>query len=88
LSNFERKLRKAMSDEHPDMEEMTWRMDVAEEKMQTVFEVVFDISQYDAEILIECWEDATSGDTTAIYSLMGEMKKLVDVLKEEVGYID
>lgn len=77
-----------MSDDHPDMEELSWRLDMAEEKMQTVYEVVFDITEYDAEILINCWEDATSGDTTAVYSLMGEIKKLIDVLKEETGYID
>ena len=77
-----------MSDDHPDIEELSWRLDMAEEKMQTVYEVVFDITEYDAEILINCWEDATSGDTTAVYSLMGEIKKLIDVLKEETGYID
>jgi hypothetical protein len=77
-----------MSDDHPDMIEMNWRLDVAEEKMHTVYEIMFDITEYDAEILINCWEDATSGDTHAIYSLMGEIKKLIDVLKEEVGYID
>lgn len=77
-----------MSDEHPDMEELNWRLDMAEEKMNTIYEVVFDITEYDAEILINCWEDATSGDTSAVYSLMSEMKKLIDVLKEETGYID
>jgi len=77
-----------MSDEHPDMEEIKWRLDIAEEKMNTVYEIVFDITEYDADILINCWEDATSGDTTAVYSLMGEIKKLIDVLKEEIGYID
>ena len=81
-------MRKAMSAEHPDMEEIRWRLDIAEEKMNTVYEIVFDITEYDADILINCWEDATSGDTTAVYSLMGEIKKLIDVLKEEIGYID
>lgn len=77
-----------MSAEHPDMEEIRWRLDIAEKKMSTVYEIVFEMTEYDADILINCWEDATSGDTNAVYSLMGEIKKLIDVLKEEIGYID
>lgn len=73
-----------MSDEHPDMEELDFRLELAAEKMNTIFEVLFEISVYDAELLLNLWDDATAGDTEAVYALMGEVKKLVDVLREEL----
>jgi hypothetical protein len=73
-----------MSDEHPDMEELDFRLEMAAEKMSTIFEVMFEISIYDAELLLNLWDDATAGDTEAVYALMGEVKKLIDVLREEI----
>jgi len=72
-----------MSDDHPDIEELEYRLDMAAEKMSTIYEVVFEISQYDAELMLDLWDDAMRGDTEAVYGLMGEIKKLIDVLKEE-----
>lgn len=71
-------------DDHPDYREINFQLNLAAEKMHTIFEVMFEITEYDAEMLIELWEDATNGDVNAVYSLMEEIKKLIDVLREEV----
>jgi hypothetical protein len=68
-------------DEIADIGEM---LDVAQHKIENGYEIGFQISEYDAELLVSCWEDATSGDTTAVYMLMAEMGKLIEVLKEVV----
>lgn len=73
-----------MSDDNPEIEEIDFQLEIAAEKMNTIFEVVFEISEYDAEMLLNLWDDATLGDTDAVYALMGEVKKLIDVLREEV----
>jgi len=73
-----------MSDDNPEIEELDFQLEIAAEKMNTIFEVVFEISEYDAEMLLNLWDDATLGDTDAVYALMGEVKKLIDVLREEV----
>lgn len=73
-----------MSDDNPEIEELDFQLELAAEKMNTIFEVVFEISEYDAEMLLNLWDDATLGDTEAVYALMGEVKKLIDVLREEV----
>jgi len=73
-----------MSDDNPEIEELDFQLELAAEKMNTIFEVVFEISEYDAEMLLNLWDDATLGDTDAVYALMGEVKKLIDVLREEV----
>tara|TARA_S200002703_G_scaffold159693_1_gene174133 strand:- start:5090 stop:5320 length:231 start_codon:yes stop_codon:yes gene_type:complete len=73
-----------MSDDNPEIEELDFQLELAAEKMNTIFEVVFEISEYDAEMLLNLWDDATLGDLDAVYALMGEVKKLIDVLREEV----
>lgn len=75
-----------MSSNHPDYNDIERMLNIAAEKMNTTFEVVFQITEYDAEQLIACWDDANSGDTTAVYALMSEIRKLVEVLKEEMSY--
>lgn len=59
-------------------------LDVAQHKIENGYEIAFQISEYDAELLVSCWEDATSGDTAAVYMLMAEMGKLIQVLQEVV----
>jgi len=59
-------------------------LDIAHRKLENGFEIGFEISQYDAELLIDCWDDATSGDTTAVYMLMAEMGKLIEALHEVI----
>ena len=73
-----------MSDDNPEIEELDYQLELAAEKMNTIFEVVFEISEYDAEMLLNLWDDATLGDTDAVYALMGEVKKLIDVLRLEL----
>jgi hypothetical protein len=46
--------------------------------------VAFEISRYDAEMLLDMWEDASNGDVEAVYMLMAEMGKLVGVLQEQM----
>jgi hypothetical protein len=72
-----------MSD-HPDENEINEMLELAAHKINTVYEVVFEISQYDAEILVDCWDDASNGDTEAVYKLMNEMSKLIGVLQEQM----
>lgn len=59
-------------------------LDVAQHKIENGYEIAFQISEYDAELLVSCWEDAISGDTAAVYMLMAEMGKLIQVLQEVV----
>lgn len=59
-------------------------LDVAQHKIENGYEIAFQISEYDAELLVSCWDDATSGDTAAVYMLMAEMGKLIQVLQEVV----
>jgi hypothetical protein len=73
-----------MSDDNPEIEELDYQLEIAADKMNTIFEVVFEISEYDAEMLLNLWDDATAGDTQAVYALMGEIKKLIDVLQLEL----
>jgi hypothetical protein len=73
-----------MSDDNPEIEELDYQLELAAEKMNTIFEVVFEISEYDAELLLNLWDDATLGDSDAVYALMGEVKKLIDVLRLEL----
>ncbi len=73
-----------MSDDNPEIEELDYQLEIAAEKMNTIFEVVFEISEYDAEMMLTLWDDATQGDTDAVYALMGEVKKLIDVLRSEL----
>lgn len=73
-----------MSDDNPEIEELDYQLELAAEKMNTIFEVVFEISEYDAELLLKLWDDATLGDSDAVYALMGEVKKLIDVLRLEL----
>lgn len=72
-----------MSD-HPDENEINEMLEVAAHKINTIYEVVFEVSQFDAELLVDCWRDATSGDTEAVYKLMSEMGKLIGVLQEQM----
>jgi hypothetical protein len=73
-----------MSDDNPEIEELDYQLEIAADKMNTIFEVMFEISEYDAELLLKLWDDATAGDTQAVYALMGEIKKLIDVLQLEL----
>ena len=73
-----------MMDDHPDAEEIGRILDEAERKLDTIFEVVFAVSQYDAEVLIKCWSRAMHGDHVAVAMLMAEIEKLVDILTEEI----
>ena len=70
--------------EHPEEEEINNMLNLAAEKIGTLYEVAFEITRYDAELLIDYWSDATSGDVDAVYALMTEMGKLVEVLKEQI----
>lgn len=70
-------------DNHPEAEEIGRMLDAAEEKLNQGYEVTFEISQYDAELLVGYWEKASQGDTDAVYLLMAEMGKLVAVLQDE-----
>lgn len=67
-----------------ELDEIGRMLDIAHRKLENGFEIGFEISQYDAELLIDCWEDATEGDTTAVYMLMAEMGKLIAVLKDAI----
>lgn len=71
-------------DEHPDAEEINRMLDAAQQKLDQGFEVTFAISQYDAEILIDCWKNAQEGDNIAVAMLLLEMGKLVAILTEEI----
>ena len=71
-------------DEHPDADEIEQMLEEAQHKLDTAFEVVFHISMYDAELLVQCWEDAQEGDTTAVAMLLAEMSKLITILTEEL----
>ena len=70
--------------EHPEEEEINNMLNLAAEKIGTLYEVAFEITRYDAELLIDYWSDATRGDVDAVYALMTEMGKLVEVLKEQI----
>lgn len=59
-------------------------LDIAQSKIENGYELAFQISEYDAEMLVSLWDDATSGDTAAVYMLMAEMGKLIDVLQEVI----
>jgi len=74
-----------MSDEHPDADEISRMLDIAADKLKEGFEIVFEISRYDAELLIDTWDDATGGDVVAVGMLLAEVQKLVEVLREEMG---
>jgi len=74
-----------MSDEHPDADEISRMLDIAADKLQEGFEVVFEISRYDAELLLDTWDDAIEGDVAAVGMLLAEVQKLVEVLREEMG---
>ena len=69
-----------MMDDHPDSPEMRRRLDETE----TIFEVVFAISQYDAEVLIRCWGAAQQGEPKAVASILLELEKLVEILIDEI----
>jgi len=55
-------------------------LDIAQRKIENGYELGFQISEYDAEMLVSLWDDATSGDTTAVYMLMAKMGKLIEAL--------
>jgi len=74
-----------MSDEHPDADEISRMLDIAADKLQEGFEVVFEISRYDAELLLDTWDDAIEGDVVAVGMLLAEVQKLVEVLRGEMG---
>ena len=74
-----------MSDEHPDADEISRMLDIAADKLQDGFEVVFEISRYDAELLLDTWDDAIEGDVAAVGMLLAEVQKLVEVLRGEMG---
>ena len=74
-----------MSDEHPDADEISRMLDIAADKLKEGFEIVFEISRYDAELLIDTWDDAIDGDVVAVGMLLAEVQKLVEVLREEMG---
>ena len=74
-----------MSDEHPDADEISRMLDIAADKLQEGFEVVFEISRYDAELLLDTWDDAIEGDVAAVGMLLAEVQKLVEVLRGEMG---
>jgi hypothetical protein len=74
-----------MSDEHPDADEISRMLDIAADKLKEGFEIVFEISRYDAELLIDTWDDATEGDVVAVGMLLAEVQKLVEVLRGEMG---
>jgi len=59
-------------------------LDIAQRKIENGYELGFQISEYDAEMLVSLWDDATSGDTTAVYMLMAEMGKLIEALHEVI----
>lgn len=59
-------------------------LDIAQSKIENGYELAFQISEYDAEMLISLWDDATSGDTAAVYMLMAEMGKLIEALHEVI----
>lgn len=69
---------------HPEEEEIREMLDIAAEKLETGYEVAFEITRYDAEMLIDLWDDASNGDVVAVYSLMAEMGKLIGVLQEQM----
>ena len=73
-----------MMDDHPDTTEMKRRLDETERKVETIFEVVFAISQYDAEVLIRCWGAAQQGEPKAVASILLELEKLVEILIDEI----
>lgn len=74
-----------MSDEeHPEISEIDRMLDIAADKLQNGFEVVFEISRYDAEILLDTWDNAIEGDVLAVGALLAEMGKLVDILTEQM----
>lgn len=74
-----------MSDEeHPEISEIDRMLDIAADKLQNGFEVVFEISRYDAEILLDTWDNAIEGDVLAVGALLAEMGKLVDILAEQM----
>ena len=72
--------------DHPEENEINQMLDMAAEKINTVYELSFSISEYDAEMLIDCWDDASNGDTEAVYKLMMEMSKLVQVLRDVIEW--
>lgn len=59
-------------------------LDIAQRKIENGYELGFQISEYDAEMLVSLWDDATSGDTAAVYMLMAEMGKLIEALHEVI----
>lgn len=59
-------------------------LDIAQSKIENGYELAFQISEYDAEMLVSLWDDATSGDTAAVYMLMAEMGKLIEALHEVI----
>ena len=59
-------------------------LDIAQRKIENGYELGFQISEYDAEMLVSLWDDATSGDTAAVYMLMAEMGKLIEALCEVI----
>jgi hypothetical protein len=67
--------------DHPEEEEINKMLAEAAEKMETVYELSFSITAYDAELLLDTWHDATNGDVEAVYKLMSEVAKLVEVLE-------
>jgi len=71
-------------EEHPEVAEIDELLDIAAQKMLDGYEVAFEISRYDAEMLLDLWDDASHGDTEAVYSLMMEMGKLIKVLEEQM----
>lgn len=72
------------SDEHPEATEIDHMLEVAAEKMSNGYEIAFEISRYDAEMLLDMWDDASNGDVEAVYMLMAEMGKLVGVLRDQM----
>lgn len=72
--------------DHPEEDEINEMLEIAADKINTVYELSFRISEYDAEMLLDCWDDASNGDTEAVYKLMMEMSKLVQVLRDVLEY--
>lgn len=71
-------------EQHPEGDDIDRMLDLAAEKMSNGYEVAFEISRYDAEMLLDMWDDASNGDVEAVYLLMAEMGKLVGVLRDQM----
>ena len=64
-------------EDHPDADEIRQRLDRTADWINTVYEVGFTITAYDAHILIENYWQAEKGDLRAIALVMSELEKLV-----------